>query len=130
MSVLESATTSVHSLEGPGDSQARDDELPRVVLVDVVSTDPIDELLLAVARGDREAFVALESRVGGLVRANIRRILRDASRADAATREFFAEVLRDANDFDPGRDSAHVWLLTRAHQRAVGGLGPGEAGPW
>lgn len=111
-------------------SQAADEESPRGVIVEGGSTDPInelllDELLLAVASGDREAVAALESRIGGLVRVNIRRVLRDASRSDAVTQEFFAEVPRDVTSFDPDRDSAQAWLLTRAHLRAMSGLTSG-----
>lgn len=103
-------------------SQAADKELPRVVVVEGGCTDPIDELLLAVASGDRAALAALENRMGGLVRVNIRRVLRDASRSDAVTQDFFAEVPRDVTNFDPDRDSAQAWLLMRAHLRAVSGL--------
>lgn len=116
MSVLEPVST----------SHAVDEELPRVV-VHRGPGDAIEQLLLAVAGGDREALAPLRGRIGGLVRANIRRVLRDASRSDAVTREFFDEVLLDAGDFDPGRDSAQAWLLTRAHQRATSGLTAGHA---
>lgn len=98
------------------------EELPRVVIVSGGPAEVVGDLLLAVARGDREAFIALESRMGGLVRVNIRRVLRDASRSDAVTQEFFAEVLRDAVTFDPDRESPQAWLLTRAHQRALDGF--------
>lgn len=111
---------------GDARSQAVGDELPQVVGVDGGSIDAIEELLLAVANGDRDAFVALENHMGGLVRVNIRRVLRDASRSDAVTQEFFAEVRRDAMNFDPDRDSAQAWLLTRAHLRAMDGLRSGS----
>ena len=90
-------------------------------------TSTLHELLLAVASGDQEAFAVLERRIGGLVRVNIRRVLRDASRSDAVTQAFFAEVPRDASEFDPDRDNAQVWLLTRAYLRAMSGLAPAPA---
>jgi hypothetical protein len=102
-------------------SQSASERLPRVVLTGV-STDTVEALLLSVARGDQEAFVALQSRMAGLVRANVRRVLRDASRTEAVTRETFAEVLEEAIHFDPHRDSAQTWLLTRAHQHAIDAL--------
>jgi hypothetical protein len=83
------------------------------------STDTVEALLLSVARGDHEAYVALERRMAGLVRVNVRRVLRDGARSDAVTEKTFAEVLEDAIRFDPHRDSAQTWLLTRAHQRAM-----------
>lgn len=96
--------------------------LPRVVVLTGVSVDTVETLLLAIARGNQEAFIALQSRMAGLVRVNVRRVLRDASRCEATTQETFAEVLKDALQFDPHRESAELWLLTRAHQRALDGL--------
>lgn len=87
------------------------------------ATDTVEALLSSVARGDRTAVVALQSRMTGLVRVNVRRVLRNASRADAVSQEVFAELLEDAACFDPRRDSAQMWLLARAHQRAMDGLG-------
>jgi hypothetical protein len=95
--------------------------LPRVVVADG-PTGTVETLLLSVAHGDREAFVALQSRMAGLVHVNVRRVLRDASRAEAVTQSIFAELLEDTVGFDPRRDSAQTWLLTRAHQRAMDGL--------
>lgn len=86
------------------------------------STDTVEALLLSIARGNQEAFVALHSRMAGLVRVNVRRVLRDARRSEAVTQRIFAEVLEDAIHFDPHRDSAQTWLLTRTHQRAMDGL--------
>lgn len=85
-------------------------------------TDTVEALLLSVARGNQEAFVALQTRMAGLVRVNVRRVLRDASRSEAVTQETFAEALEDAIHFDPHRDSAETWLLTRAYQHAMDGL--------
>jgi len=82
----------------------------------------LEQLLTAVASGDREPLVALEDRIAGLVRVNIRRVIRDASRCDEVTQEFFTDVAQDATNFDPDRDSAESWLLTRAHLQAVVGL--------
>lgn len=84
-----------------------------------MSTDAIGDLLVAAGGGDRAALDALETRMGGLVRANIRRVLRDAARSDAATQQFFADVSRDARNFDPASNDAETWLLTRAFLQAV-----------
>lgn len=91
------------------------------------ATDPVEDLLVAVANGDDTALAALERHVEGLVRLNIRRIVRDASRSDAVTQEFFAGMLQDLTSFDPDRDSAQSWLLTHAHQRALSELGSAHA---
>lgn len=84
--------------------------------------DTVDALLLSIAHGSPEAFVALQARMSGLVRVNVRRVLRDAARCEAVTQATFAEVLANATDFDPHRQSAQTWLLLRAHQHALDGL--------
>lgn len=93
-----------------------------MVLV-ATAPDKLELLLLAVGRGNHEAFEAFHGRMAGLVRANVRRILREASRAEAVTQQLFTELVRDAVDFDPDQDSAVTWLLMRAHQRAMDELG-------
>lgn len=108
-------------------SPQADEEEHTQVFARGVAPDPIEALLLAVANGDSVAFAALEDRIAGIVRVNVRRVLRDASRSDAVTRQFFAEVLQDLTTFDSDRDSAQSWLLTRAHVRATNGLTPAEA---
>lgn len=114
-------------LDRPGDAvgvcdapaQQVGEQLPRDAVTGGGSTDTVEQLLSSVARGDQEAFVALQRRTAGLVRANVRRILPDALRFEAVTQELFAEVLEDAVHFDPHRDDAQTWLLTRTHQRAM-----------
>jgi len=102
---------------GDASSQVVGGKRPRVVAGG--STGTVEALLLSVARGDQEAFVALQSRMTGLVRVNVRRVLRDAPRSEAVTQRALAEVLEDAIHFDPHQGSAQTWLLTRAHQRAM-----------
>lgn len=102
-------------------SQVPGGHVPRVVVTGGFA-DTVEALLLSVARGDQAAFAALQRLTAGLVRVNVRRVLRDASRSEAVTQETFAEVLEEATHFDPHRDDAETWLLTRAHQHAVEGL--------
>ena len=97
--------------------QPVDGELPRVVILPGAAT--VATLLLLVSRGDQAAFAALQSRMAGLVLVNVRRVLRDASRSEVVTQETFAEVLEDAIHFDPNRDDAQTWVLSRAHQHAM-----------
>lgn len=53
---------------GDASSQVVGGQLPRVVVADG-STDTVEARLLSVARGNHEAFVALQSRMTGLVRS-------------------------------------------------------------
>lgn len=53
-------------------------------LLPLPAVDTVEAMLLSAAGGDQAAFVALKVRMAGLVRVNVRRVLHDASRADAA----------------------------------------------
>ncbi|WP_175414123.1 ECF RNA polymerase sigma factor SigK [Agrococcus sp. SGAir0287] len=79
----------------------------------------VDEALVRVAGGDREAFAvvydALSARVFGLVL----RVLVDRSQAEEVTQEVFVDMWRKARSFDPSRGSAVGWSLALAHSKAV-----------
>ena len=79
----------------------------------------ITELLVKVARGNRDAFADLYEAVSGPVFGLIRRILRDRGMSEEVTQEVFVEVWRNAPRFDPSRGSGAGWILTMAHRRAV-----------
>ena len=108
---------------GDAASQTVGGQLPPVVVAGG-SADSVEALLLSAARGDHAAFVAFQARMAGLVRVNVRRVLRDASRSEAVTQSIFAALLEDVVHFDPHRDSAQAWLLARVHQHALNGLHP------
>lgn len=94
---------------------------PRLTAVDgganVVPDD--DDLLIAVAHGDREAFEALYGRFAATVFGVVRRTLRDPSQSEEVAQEVFVELWRQAARFDPERGRASTWILTLAHRRAV-----------
>ncbi|MEX0868185.1 MAG: sigma factor [Nitriliruptoraceae bacterium] len=94
-------------------------EMASQLIVAGQPVETVDALLQSVAHGNHAAFVALQSRMASLVRVNVRRILDDAARSEAVTEEIFAEVLEDADTFDPQRASAQTWLLTRTYQHAM-----------
>lgn len=79
----------------------------------------VDDALVRVAGGDREAFAvvydALSARVFGLVL----RVLVDRSQAEEVTQEVFVDMWRKAPTFDPARGSAVGWALALAHSKAV-----------
>ncbi len=94
---------------------------PRLTAVDGgADVVPVDEqLLLEVARGDREAFAALYERFAATVFGVVRRTLRDPSQSEEVAQEVFVELWRQAARFDPERGRASTWILTLAHRRAV-----------
>jgi len=89
----------------------------------VVETGPTpaseDELLLATARGDQEAFAALYDRLAPLVHGIVRRVVRDPAQSEEVSQEVFVEIWRTAVRFDPDRGTARSWALTMAHRRAI-----------
>lgn len=96
-----------------------DQEVPRLRAVRGSAAPTDDELLLAVAAGDREAFSALYDRYAGTVHGVIHAVVRDPSQSEEVTQEVFVEVWRLAARFDTDRGAARTWLLTMAHRRAI-----------
>jgi RNA polymerase sigma-70 factor, ECF subfamily len=78
-----------------------------------------EELLVAVAAGDRRAFELLFDRVSPQVLGVSLRVLRDRSLAEEVSQEVMVEVWRKAARFDPARGTASGWITTLAHRRAV-----------
>ncbi len=81
--------------------------------------DVLDALLLAVARGDQQAFAEMYDLIAARVYGLVRRILRDPAQSEAVAQEVFLEIWRRATRFDPERGSAMSWVMTMAHGRAV-----------
>lgn len=78
-----------------------------------------EDLLVAAARGDTEAFAALYDRVCPQVLGVALRVLRDRSLAEEVVQEVMVEVWRKAGRFDVTRGTASGWITTLAHRRAV-----------
>ena len=53
------------------------------------------------------------------MRAVAHRIVRDRDYADDVIHEAFAQILRDAKDFDPARGSARAWIYTIVRNTAL-----------
>jgi len=83
----------------------------------VPSTD--EELLIAVAGGDRTAFATLFERYARIVHGVAVAVIRDPSMAEEVAQEVLVEAWRTAARFDPDRGSARTWLTTMAHRRAI-----------
>jgi RNA polymerase sigma-70 factor, ECF subfamily len=91
----------------------------RVARASAVTEATSEELLVAVAGGDTDAFAALYDRVTPQVLGVALRVLRDRSLAEEVTQEVLVEVWRKATRFDPDRGTASGWITTLAHRRAV-----------
>ena len=78
-----------------------------------------EELLVAVAQGNQQAFASLYDRVTPQVLGVALRVLRDRALAEEVAQEVMVEVWRKADRFDPDRGTASGWITTLAHRRAV-----------
>lgn len=79
----------------------------------------IDDLLLAVARGDEGAYEAVYDLFSGWVLGITRKVLRDPAQSEEVMQEVMLEVWRRASAFDPALGSGTAWVMTLAHRRAV-----------
>lgn len=78
-----------------------------------------DDLLRAVAGGDRAAFGSLYPLLAPKVFGLTRWVLRDPAQAEEVTQEVLLEVWLTAARFDSDRGRATTWALTIAYRRAV-----------
>ncbi|MEO5834057.1 MAG: ECF RNA polymerase sigma factor SigK [Nakamurella sp.] len=78
-----------------------------------------EELLVAVALGDQQAFAQLYDLMSSRVYGLVRRVLRDPAQAEEVGQEVMLEIWRRASRFDRSRGSALSWVMTMAHSRAV-----------
>ena len=76
-------------------------------------------LLLAVARGDRDAFETVCGRIAAPVFGTVRAVVRDPCQSEEVAQEVLVEVWQHASRFDSARGSAMAWVTTIAHRRAV-----------
>jgi RNA polymerase sigma-70 factor (ECF subfamily) len=79
----------------------------------------LGDLLLRVARGDRDSFERVYEEISGPVYGLVLRVLRDPSQSEEVAQEVLVEVWRQASRFDPAKGSANAWVMTLAHRRAV-----------
>jgi RNA polymerase sigma-70 factor (ECF subfamily) len=85
--------------------------------------DDDEELLAAVARGDRQAFAALHRRHAPTLLGLLTRMLGSRSDGEDVLQEVFLQIWRKAGQFDPRRGSAFYWVVTLARSRALDRLG-------
>lgn len=79
----------------------------------------LEALLLAVARGDEDAYEAVYDRTSGWVLGIARQVLRDPAQAEEVMQEVMLDLWRRASAFDPDLGTGTAWVMTLAHRRAV-----------
>ena len=79
----------------------------------------LEDLLAAVAEGDRDAFSDLYDEVAGTVYGLAKKVVVDPSRAQEIAQDVLLEVWRKAGAFDPDRGSAITWIAVMTRRRAI-----------
>jgi RNA polymerase sigma-70 factor, ECF subfamily len=75
--------------------------------------------LLECAAGSVSGISGIYENEATQMRAVARRIVGDREYADDVIHEAFAQILRDAKDFDPARGSARAWIYTIVRNTAL-----------
>jgi|SRR2546422_2374342 len=78
-----------------------------------------DDLIRAMAGGDRDAFARFYDRYAPLVLPFVLRIVRDRTDAADVLQDVFWEAWRGAAAYDSARGTPEAWLITRARTRAI-----------
>lgn len=81
--------------------------------------DSVAPLLLAVARGDRNAFLQLYRRTAPRLLPIALRLLRDRARAEDALQDAFLAIWCQAREFDPARGAAMSWMNAIVRNRCL-----------
>jgi RNA polymerase sigma-70 factor (ECF subfamily) len=77
------------------------------------------DLILAVARGDRAAFVRLFERYAVRIKAFLMRAGASEPDADEIAQDVMVSVWRRAASFDPSRAAAATWIFAIARNRRI-----------
>lgn len=92
---------------------------PRGGVPDDSAASALAELLHRVGQGQEDAFSDLYDRTSSLLFSLVKRVVRDVSISEEVLQEVFVEIWKQAPRFDARRGSAHGWICTIAHRRAV-----------
>jgi RNA polymerase sigma-70 factor, ECF subfamily len=85
----------------------------------VLSEPALEDLLAAVATGDRRAFRALYDRTSAKLYGIVRRILPEKGLADDAMQDAYTRIWHNADSFDATRGRPITWLATIARNIAI-----------
>jgi RNA polymerase sigma-70 factor (ECF subfamily) len=88
----------------------------------MTTTDPIAELLVATARGDRRAFRRLYDQSAPKLFGIMMGILRRNDWAEDALQEAFTRIWRSAARFDIAKGNGSSWIVTIARNAALSAL--------
>ena len=79
----------------------------------------IEQLILAMARGDRDAFLSLYDATGAKLFGICLRVLNDRAEAEDVLQEVFLKIWRNADRYRVNGLSPMTWLITVARNSAI-----------
>jgi RNA polymerase sigma-70 factor (ECF subfamily) len=79
----------------------------------------LEDMLVAVAGGDRSAYSRLYDEVADTVYGLAKKVVVDPSRAQEIAQDVMFEVWQKADRFDPTRGSAITWIAVMTRRRAI-----------
>ena len=94
------------------------DRVRRALAQAVDKTEPDEQLICMVGRGDRDALSNLFRRYAVTIRNVGKRILRDIGEADDLVQEVFLYIHRKSALFDGSKGSARSWIIQVAYTQA------------
>jgi RNA polymerase sigma-70 factor (ECF subfamily) len=80
---------------------------------------PDEDLVAAVAGGDRAALAALYDRHAAVIYGLARRVLRDEGRSEEVLQDVFVALWQRAETFESARGSVLTWLVAITRSRAI-----------
>lgn len=92
---------------------------PRIVDDGAEVSTPDGELVIAMARGRREALGALYDRHAPALLGLGIKLLRDRGEAEEILHDVWLEAWQRAGDWDPQRGSVRTWLMLRMRSRCL-----------
>ena len=85
----------------------------------VTELDPLEELLVAAGRGDRQAFARLYNLSASRLLAIALRILRQREPAEEVLQEAYLTIWKKASQYHPDRGRPLAWMGTIVRHRAI-----------
>lgn len=93
--------------------------MPELDAADTAASHRLDELLVRVAGGDRQAFESVYQLASGRLFAICLHVLRDRGDAEEVLQEVFTSVWHKAAQFDRAKAAAMTWLSMMARNRSI-----------
>ena len=84
-----------------------------------VEAKPLNELLVAVAAGDRSAFAPLYQATSAKLFGVVLRILRNRQQAEEVLQEVYIRIWRRAADYRAEKGTPMTWMITIARNRSL-----------